>query len=67
MPRCQPAVTVWEARAHPCLERRTYLVSEGLSPDALTAFSRAGGVTGLDHEALYAAVPEAIVVVARGT
>ena len=47
------------------LEGGTYLVGEGLAPQALAAFARAGGVAGLDHEAFDVAVPEGVIIVAR--
>lgn len=48
------------------LERRADFVCERAAPDGLAALALAGGVAGLDHEALYAAVEENIVVVAGG-
>ena len=47
------------------LEGGADLVGEGLAPYALAALARAGGVTGLYHEALDISVPEAIVIIAR--
>ena len=45
------------------LEGRANFIREWFPPDALPALAAAGGITGLDHESLDIAVPDASVVI----